>query len=113
MVVLKVDIIVSLESMTLDRFAEVARTFELAAFKSTCFPTSADEFIVTAVAVELAAAVYPRIVDVRESAPPPGMVDVRFAFSNDSVACIVELASITLDRLAVAVETLDEAALYD
>ena len=109
---LKVDIIVSLESMTLDRFAEVAITFELAAFKRTCFPTSAEEFIVTAVAVELAAAVYPRIVDVPAPAdPPPVMVDVRFAFSNDSVACIVELAVITLDRVAVAVETLDEAAL--
>ena len=112
MVVLKVDIIVSLESMTLDRFAEVASTFELAAFKSTCLPTNADEFIVTAVAVELAAAVYPRIVDVPAPAePPPAKVDVRLAFSNDSVACIVELASITLDRLAVAVETLLDAAL--
>ena len=110
---LKLDSLAALEAKMLDRFADVAKTLESAAFNKTCLEVNAAELLATTVAVELAAAVYPSIVDVRVSDEvPPVKDEVRFTFAKDSMACTLEFIRISFDKLLVAIERLLEAELY-
>lgn len=111
--VLKLDKVIALEARILDRFADVTKRFELATFKRSWLFVKAEEFIVTMLPVELAAAVYPSMVDVNCCEELPATIDdVRFAFAKASMACTLEFISMSLDRLKVAIERLLEAALY-